>query len=152
MAVLVDIAEAVVATLNGDEFKARAAALGFAFTAARSYRPLFDREEMKDLHVTVVPGGFTVEALDRRHSQGDYTVEVAIQQAPEPLEPAMDALMGLVEGIAAFFTFQRLGTYPQAMCVRTALAAGCERGYAPEHVDQLRQFTSVLALTFRVAG
>jgi len=143
MAVLVDIAQAVVAELNGHTFSR-------PFTAVRSYRPLFEREEMKDLHVTVVPNGFTVEALDRRRSQGDYSVEIAIQHAPDPLEPAMDDLVGLVEEIAAFFQFSRPASYPSAICVKVSFAPGCERGYAPEHIDQLRQFTSVLALTFRV--
>jgi len=145
MAVLVDITNAVVAELNGHAFSK-------PFTAVRSYRPLFDREEMKDLHVTVVPNGFTVEALDRHRTQNDYSVEVAIQHAPEPLDAAMDALVGLVEEIAAFFRFRRLAAYPGAICVKVVFAAGCERGYAPEHIDQLRQFTSVIGLTFRVVG
>ena len=98
MPIVIDIAEAVAATLNGDEFKARAAALGFAFTAVRSYRPIFDREEMKDLHVTVVPAGFTLELAGRNQSQTDYVVEVGVQHAPETLDTAaLDALMGLVE-------------------------------------------------------
>ena len=50
----------------------------------------------------------------------------------------------------AFFKFRRLAVYQAAVCMKAALAAGCERGYAAEHVDQLQQFTSVLALTFRV--
>ena len=145
MSVLVDITSAVVAELNGHAFSKPLAAV-------RSYRPLFDREEMKNLHVTVVPNGFTVEALDRHRTQNDYSVEVAIQHGPEPLDAAMDALVGLVEEIAAFFKFRRLTSYPGAICTKVAFAAGCERGYAPEHLDQLQQFTSVLALTFRVVG
>jgi hypothetical protein len=146
MAVLVDIADAIVAELNGHAFSK-------PFTALRSYRPLFEREEMKDLHVTVVPAGFTLELAGRNQSQTDYVVEVGVQHAPETFDTAaMDALMGLVEEIVAFFKFRRLVAYPSAVCMKAALATGCERGYAAEHVDQLQQFTSVLALTFRVIG
>jgi hypothetical protein len=146
MAVLVDIADAVVAELNGHAFSK-------PFTAERSYRPVYSREEMKGLHVTVVPAGFTIELAGRNQSQTDYVVEVGIMHAPETLDAgAMDALMGLVEEIVAFFKFRRLAVYQVAVCMKAALAAGCERGYAAEHVDQLQQFTSVLALTFRVIG
>jgi len=146
MAVLVDIADAVVAELNGHTFSQE-------FTAARSYRPVYSREEMKDLHVTVVPAGFTIELAGRNQSQTDYVVEVGVQHAPETLDTAaLDSLMGLVEEIVTFFKFRRLASYNTAVCMKAALAAGCERGYAAEHVDQLQQFTSVLALTFRVIG
>jgi len=145
MAVLADISDAVVATLNGHTF-------GMSFTAVRSYRPVYTREEMKDLHVTVVPGGYAMENLGRGQVQEDYTVEIAVQQAPETTDnAALDPLVGLVEEIRDFFLAnRRLAAMPSVICLRVAFAAGSDRGYAPEHLDQLQQFTSVLALTFRV--
>jgi len=145
MAVLADISDAVVAALNGHTF-------GMSFTAARSYRPVYTREEMKDLHVTVVPGGYSMENLGRGQVQEDYTVEIAVQQAPETMgNAALDPLVGLVEEIRDFFLAnRRLAAMPSVICLRAAFAAGSDRGYAPEHLDQLQQFTSVMALTFRV--
>ena len=145
MAVLADISDAVVAALNGRTF-------GMSFTAVRSYRPVYTREEMKDLHVTVVPGGYAMENLGRGQVQEDYTVEIAVQQAPETVSnAALDPLVGLLEEIRDFFLAnRRLSAMPNVICLKAAFAAGSERGYAPEHLDQLQQFTGVLALTFRV--
>jgi len=147
MAVLADIADAVVTTLNGHTFTR-------PFTAVRSYRPVYTREEMKDLHVTVVPGGYSMENLGRGQVQEDYTVEVAVQQAPETMgNAALDPLVSLVEEIRDFFLAnRRLAAMPSVICLRAAFAAGSDRGYAPEHLDQLQQFTGVLALVFRVVG
>jgi len=147
MAVLADISDAAVAALNGHTF-------GQPFTAVRSYRPVYTREEMKDLHVTVVPGGYAMENLGRGQVQEDYTVEIAVQQAPETTDNvALDPLVGLVEEIRDFFLAnRRLAAMPSVICLKAAFAAGSDRGYAPEHLDQLQQFTSVLALTFRVMG
>ncbi|MCX5683759.1 MAG: hypothetical protein NT049_08750 [Planctomycetota bacterium] len=147
MAVLADISDAVVAALNGHTFS-------MPFTAARSYRPVYTREEMKDLHVTVVPGGYAMENLGRGQVQEDYTVEIAVQQAPETMgNVALDSLVGLVEEIRDFFLAnRRMAAMPSVICMKAAFAAGSDRGYAPEHLDQLQQFTSILALTFRVMG
>jgi hypothetical protein len=54
--------------------------------------------------------------------------------------------MALVEEIADFFRLRRLTSYPDAIWVRTDNVPV----YAPEHLEEFRQFTSVLTLTFRV--
>jgi hypothetical protein len=144
MALAADIAEAVVAELNGHAFS-------LPFTAVRSYRPVYGREEMKALHVTVVAGGFTMEPAGRGLTQEDYVVEIGLQQAADPQDMgAMDALLGLVEEIVAFFRWRRPAACPAAICIRAVLGAGSDRGYAEEHVMELQQFTSILRLTFRV--
>jgi len=141
MAVITDIADAVVTELNGHAF-------GQPFTAARHYRPLFDLAEMAALHVTVVPKGITVERADRSRNQEDVQLDVAVQKKFEKGDNAeLDPLVGLVEEIAAHFRAGRLAAYPEAVCVKTEHAPI----YAPEHMDELRKFTSVLTLTFRVA-
>jgi hypothetical protein len=53
--------------------------------------------------------------------------------------------MELVQEIADRLRFDRLAGYPLAVWIKTEHTAI----YAPEHLDQLRQFTSVLTLTFR---
>ena len=58
----------------------------------------------------------------------------------------LDGLMGLVEEIADFLRGRRLAGAQDASWVRTANAPV----YSAEHLGELRQFTSVLTLTFRV--
>ncbi|HUU08908.1 MAG TPA: hypothetical protein VM431_00030, partial [Phycisphaerae bacterium] len=73
MALITDIADAVVAELNGHTFSR-------PFTAARFYRPVFDLAEMSALHVSVVPKGLAIERLDRSRNQHDVQVDIAVQQ------------------------------------------------------------------------
>jgi hypothetical protein len=140
MAAITDIADAVVAELNGHTFSQ-------PLTAARHYRPLFDLKDMAALHVSVVPKGASAERLDRSRHQEEYQVDVAVQKKVEALDNAtLDPLAGLVEEIGLFLRDRRLASYPAAVWLRTENVPI----YAPEHLDELRQFTSVLTLTFRV--
>ena len=54
--------------------------------------------------------------------------------------------MGLVDEIADHFRMKRLDSLRAAVWVKTEN----EPLYAQEHMDQLRQFTSVLTFTFRM--
>jgi len=141
MALVTDIVEAVKESLNVGAFSQ-------AFIAKRYYQPLFELPEMQELHVSVVPNGLTILGLGRAQSQVDVKVDVAVQkklQAGDALE--LDPLMALVEEIADFFRFQRLPGFPEAIWVKTENSPI----YAQEHLEQLRQFTSILTFTFRVA-
>ncbi|HEY1068491.1 MAG TPA: hypothetical protein VGE52_20375 [Pirellulales bacterium] len=141
MAVIVDLANAVVAELNGGTFSQ-------VFGAERGYTPVFELKDMKTLHVTVVPKGLAIEAFSRSQSQHDYQVDVAVQKKLANAGNAeVDPLMTLVEEIADFFRARRLTTYPNAIWTKTENAPV----YAAEHFEDLRQFTSVLTFTFRVA-
>jgi len=139
--VIIDIADAVVTELNGGTFSE-------AFTAERHYKPVFDLPEMKTLHMTVVPKGVAAAPASRGLLQHDYQIDVAAQKklssgAADNAE--IDALMGLVEEIADFFKQRNLDSV-SAVWVATENAPV----YSPEHISELRQFTSVLTLTFRV--
>ena len=140
MATLVDIANAVVTELNGASFS-------LPFEAVRHYRPVFNLAEMQSIHVSVVPKATSQEIHSRSRTVGDYQVDVGVQQKfADGAE--LDPLMTLVEEIADQFRFKRLALPggQEAVWVRTEN----DPVYAPEHVDELRQFTSVLTLTFRV--
>jgi hypothetical protein len=140
MATITDIADAVVAELNSQTFSQ-------PFTAVRYYRPVFDLGEMQTLHVSVVPKGVVIERADRSRNQEDYAIDVAVQKKFQSGDNAeLDALMTLVQEIADFFRMRRLASYPDAIWVRTDNVPV----YAPEHLEEFRQFTSVLTLTFRV--
>jgi len=143
MAVLLDVADAVVAELNGHTFAQ-------GFTAVRTYVPQYELSEMNTLHVTVVPKSRTKTAAGRVPRTSEHTIDVAVQKklAGEGTVDA-DPLMGLVEEIDAFFDIgKRLASYPNAVCV----AVTNQPIFAPDHLEQMRQFTSVLSITFRVIG
>jgi len=140
MAVITDVADALVAELN-------AASLSQPLTAARHYVPSFELQDMKDLHVSVVPKGVVITKSDRSRNTNDIQVDVAVQKKFETGDAAeIDPLVNLVEEIADHFRLRRLDSYPAAHWIKTEHAPI----YAQEHWDELRQFTSVLTLTFRV--
>ena len=140
MPLVADIAEAVKTDLNGGTFSQ-------PFTAERLYQPLFELPDMQQLHVTVVPSGVAVLPATRKQCFIDVTVDVAVQKKFAQGDAVeLDPLMALVEEIRVFFQLQRLAAYPSAVWQKTEN----KPIYALEHMDELRQFTSVLSLTFRV--
>jgi hypothetical protein len=140
MSRIIDIAGAMVAELNGGTFSK-------PFQAVRYYKPTFDLKDMKELHVSVVPKGTELSIANRSLAQADIQIDIGVQQKLTSNEPTeIDALMQLVEEIADFLRTHPLTTCPSASWV------GAENKpiYSPEHLEQLRQFTSVLTLTYRV--
>ncbi len=139
MATIIQIADAVVAQLN-------AATFSQPLSAARDYAPSFKLPDMKSLHVTVVPRGMSSASLDRSRDAFSYEIDVAVQMKTDSAQATLDALMSLVEEIADHFRTERLGSFPGARCVDVKNAPV----FSPEHLDEFRQFTSVLTLTFRL--
>jgi len=139
MATIIDIADAIVAELNGESFSQ-------PFTAERAYKPTFDLQEMQDLHVTVVPKELASQQSSRSMVQQDFQIDIGIQKKLEADDAETDALMALVEEIADFFRRGRLEAVPNAGLIRTENAPV----FSPEHLSELRQFTSVLTLTYRM--
>jgi len=138
MALIADIADAVVAELNAGLFSV-------PFTAERLYRPDFELPEMKDLRVSVVPHGLEMTTAGRSLSQHDVQIDLAVQKKLDAADNAeIDALMGLVEELAEFLRTKR--QFGDAVWVRTDNSPV----YSQEHLGELRQFTSVLTATLRV--
>jgi len=137
---IITVADALVAALNAHTFSE-------SFTAARAYRPTFDLKEMTDLHVTVVPKGIEMSTLGRNVAQDDVQIDLAVQKrlsAPENEDAELDALMALVREIADFV--RSTGEFNGGVWTNTENVPI----YSQEHLSELRQFTSVLTLTFRV--
>lgn len=101
---------------------------------------------MTTLRVSVVPRSIASRGLDRNRDSFDYRVDVAVQQKLDPTPGNLDALMALVEEIADHFRSEPLSGFPQARCTEVENAPV----YAAEHLEEFRQFTSVLTLTFKV--
>ena len=146
MALVIDIADAVVAVLNGD-----GADFSQAFEAERRVRPSFELADLADLRVTVVPKGFEASIASRSLSQYDVQVDIGIQKklaAGADEDTEVPVMCGLVEEVADFLKGKRLeGTGWSASWVRPAVN---EPVYSTEHLAEKRVFTSVLTLTYRV--
>jgi hypothetical protein len=146
VALVIDIADAVVALLNGD-----GADFSQDFEAQRRVRVSFELADLADLRVTVVPKSVETSTASRSLSQYDVQVDVGIQKklaagADEDAEVA--TMCGLVEEVADFLKGKRLeGTGWSASWARPATN---DPVYSTEHLAEKRVFTSVLTLTYRV--
>jgi len=138
MALVADIAEAIVGALNGHTFSR-------PVVAARAYRPIFDLKDMTDLHVTVVPKGVELTTAGRGLAQSDVQIDIGVQKNLAAGDNGeIDALIGLVQEIAEFI--RATGRFGDAAWVKTENTPI----YSQEHLGELRQFTSALTLTLRV--
>jgi len=139
MARATDLADAIVTLLNGHEFSQD-------FTAERQFRPRYEMRDLKTLRVTVVPGGLEAERYSRTEDAETYRVGVAVQKklGDEANEEAeIETLLDLAEEIDLYLRAQRIDS-PEAVWTGTEHPTL----YDPDHLDQLRCFTSVLTLTY----
>jgi len=139
VALVIDIADAVAAELDGGSFSEE-------FAPERRVLPDFELADLAGLKVTVVPKGVEVAGASRSLSQHDVQIDVGVQKKlGSDLDTEVASLCGLVEEIAAFLKGHRLADVPGAAWVRTAN----EPVYSPEHLAEKRLFTSVLTVTYR---
>ncbi len=138
MGKLTDIADAVVAILNGSGLTPQ-------FTAERTLLPIYDLKTLKTLKVSVVPKGRKITQGARVLTIDEIQIDIGIQKKISD-DSELDGLMKLVEDIVALFQPERLSGYPTAICVKKEN----DPIYDPEHLRQFHQFTSVVTLTFKV--
>ncbi|MCC6910060.1 MAG: hypothetical protein IT430_19165 [Phycisphaerales bacterium] len=138
MSTLVALADAVAASLNGASFS-------MPFTAQRLHQPSFDLADLATLRVSVVPKSQTITTASRGNSFFDCAVDVGVQKKVAD-DAEVDGLLDLVEEIADHLRLKRLDEYPSAAW----LSIEHEPVVAAEHLDQNRQLTSVLTVTYRV--
>lgn len=135
---IIAIADAVTAELNATSFSK-------PLTAVRHYEPTFELSAMSTLRVSVVPRSLTSKTLDRSRDSFDFEIDVAVQKKTDPTLANLDELMELVEEIADHLRLNPLSTLPDVRCMEVANAPV----YALEHLQEFRQFTSVITLTYR---
>jgi hypothetical protein len=98
---------------------------------------------MLDLHVTVVAAGRTIAPMSRAERQVEHRIEIAVQQKVAVEDPAAcDPLLALVGEIAAALPALSM---PEGVWVRTEHAPLVD----PNHINELRQFTSLITGTWR---
>lgn len=135
---IIAIADAVITELNATAFSQ-------PLTAVRHYEPTFELSAMSTLRVSVVPRSLTSKTLDRNRDSFDFEIDVAVQKKTDPTLTNLDELMELVEEIADHLRLNPLSTLPEVRCMEVANAPV----YALEHLQEFRQFTSVITLTYR---
>lgn len=144
MALIPDIADAIVAALNGHTFSQ-------PFTAQRAYRPVFDLADMTDLRVTVVPRGVELSVSGRGLAQSDVQIDIGVQKKLASGDNAeIDAQMELVQEIGEFVRATGRFGLPAGAGEAVWVKTDNTPIYSQEHLGELRLFTSVLTLTLRV--
>ena len=138
MSTAITIADAVVAAINAGTYTQ-------PVQAARLHQPSFTLDELKDLHVSVVPRSVQVSAASRDTSMYDVAVDVGVQKKVAS-DQEIDDLLGLVEQIGDHLRLMRLPNAPEAAWVSLAH----EPIVAAEHLDQHRQFTSIITVVYRL--
>ena len=148
MSMIVDIADALVTLLNGETFSQ-------TFTAVRKHLPQYKLAQMDTLHVTVVPKTEVISAGGgtRASQQFDYEIDIAIQQrfGDDASEESAEfvELMDLREELIDFLRGRDIGTTGTSPIGRWTAITN-EPIYAPEHMAQMRQFTSLLTVSYRM--
>ncbi len=134
---IVELADQLASDLNGHTFS-------LPFTAERGYLPTFELPELNVLKVTVVPKEDEGKLDTRESSQHDYAIDIGIQKKTNTIDNGdLDPLTYLTREIADFFLF---GKRPGAA---TLISPAVRILYLQDHLHKLRQFTSVVTLTFR---
>jgi len=140
MALVTDIADAVVTELSGGAFSQ-------PFTPQRRVLPEYELADLKDLRVTVVPAAVEISGASRTLSQHDVRIDVGIQKKlGKSIDTEVAQLCGLVDEIAEFLKRRPLQAAPYAAWVKTVN----EPIYASDHLAEQRTFTSVLTVVYRV--
>lgn len=139
MALITDVADAVVTNLNGHEFSQD-------FNSERLYLPVFELKDMGILHVTVGMRSLSTTSASRGMTEKEIKIDVAVQKKLSNIEgdDETDDLMDLVEEIIDFL--RPIGTFDVAQCYLIENSPV----YLPEHMRTLRQFTSVITLSLKV--
>jgi hypothetical protein len=143
---ILDLADQVTAYLNDPIWQAP---LGYAFTAKRAYLPLKSLIDVAALTVLVIPVDeeTTIETRTRTLDDRQINVGIIKKLAAGPDDSfdqtEIDGLFnGLIEPIKTRLKFARLTDYGWIKTKHSPI-------YDPSHLEQQRQLTSVLTVTYR---
>lgn len=139
MSVVSNIAEAVKVDLEVGSFS-------LPFIPTRTYRPQFKLKDMDTLHVTVVARSRTISPDSRSKYKNECVIDVAVQKRfSDDTNIILDPLMNLVDEICGHFVNRELDNYREAYWLTTENSPI----YDASHMDEMRQFTSVISLIYR---
>jgi len=141
MSMIQDITTALIDSLNAGTFSQ-------AFTAERTYLPIFDLKEMDELKVTAVPRDREITRESRNENRHEIEVDIGIMKRldnPEDEVPEVDALTTFVEELITYLGADEQRTMGGARWVKIKNAPI----YDPDHLNRLNQFSSLLTVTYR---
>lgn len=107
------------------------------------FAPEFALDSIENLIVAVVPKGIEFTAHSR--SENEKIVKIDIGVMKKCSDGEIESLLDTVQNICDRFARLRLGN-TRALCVKVEN----NPVYAPEHLLQRKQFTSVITLTFKI--
>ncbi|MEP0848682.1 MAG: hypothetical protein HRF50_17895 [Phycisphaerae bacterium] len=137
---IIALADAIVAKLQDGTFS-------LPFEVQRGYRPVVELPTLAAVKVTVIPKSLAIGAATRADGFYDCAIDIGVQRKVDVDDPAaLDELMKLVEEIGDHLRYHKLDGFALAAW----LSLENEPVFAPEHLEQHRQFTSVLTVTYRV--
>jgi len=130
------VAQAVVDAMNSSSYSQ-------TFVASRAYRVAPELEDSKILRVVVVPRGATHVIGSRDGVQTDIQVDIGVHKKVDLSVVTLDVMMGLVEEISkSLRTSQPFGGFQWVSTENVPI-------YSPSHLDEAKEFLSILTLTFR---
>lgn len=136
-----DVADAVRDEIDAGQFS-------LPFKAVRAFRHDQTLPEGRELRVSVVPKGMAITPGARGACTYLLETYVAVmKKVGDARSETIDPLLGLVEEIAEFFRLRRLANFPAAIWVSTEI----KPMVSTEHLETLKQFTSLITLTHRTA-
>jgi hypothetical protein len=141
-AMLIEIADALVGALAGASYSQPVAAV-------RKYRADYQIKDLEGSVVTtVIPRSIASVPASRTGCQYDHTLDVAIQHKISGSDEDLDAMLGLVDEIEKSLRLQSLTTTSSHRAAWTGTTS--DAAYDLKHLDELRVFTAVLSLTYRI--
>lgn len=143
MADIIEIADAIQAELEDGSFS-------LPFAIDRAYIPLYEREDLDGLTVTIVPKSVTESNQDRSRTQDEDAIDVAVQQKVASTDTAeLDPLMALAREIRQHFKGRECRARVKASTGASWVRSAHPFIYSPEHLREKRIFTSVITLTYK---
>lgn len=146
MSTITEITDAVVARINSGKYSQDV-------TAQRLYQPVLELPDGETLQVSVVPKAQRVMVLSRTENAFQIDIDLAVQKKVSKIDDdktELDGLMALVQELIDRLRFEHLmiGAPTPKRTLFQSLTH--EPIYSREHLDQLRQFTSVVTVTYQV--
>jgi hypothetical protein len=138
MSKIQQVADAVVSELNGQTFSQ-------SFTAEKKFLPVYELKDLEKLQVTAVPKAQSFMRLNRGQISTEVQVDIGIQKRIEN-DTEIENLLELAEEFAIFFNSRQMESFSKAVCSNVKN----EPIYALEHLEEYRQFTGILTLSFKV--
>lgn len=144
MSISSDVAEAVKTELNLHTFSQ-------AFTAVRTWMPVYKRTEVSGLQVTVAPGPRIRGIKNHANTFKQIQIDIGVQMPVDGTDNTeVDPVTDLLEEIEDFLEMHSLPTYATAGWMSSETVSGAEGGFVPELLYNENIYMGLLRITYRI--